>query len=616
MNQNTDRDRVLDATDVVRLIGEHIALRPKGREYVGLCPFHDDSSPSMTVVPHKQLYKCFACGAGGNVIDFMINYHHMEYPEALKFLAERAGIELTPYKRPSDGSAPPSSSGPRKAELIGANTAACDFFRHILAHPEHGAAARAVIEQRGISDEMVERFQLGAAPDRWDGLTQTIRAKGQPEANFRAAGLIKDRSDGSGYDALRNRLVFPIHNQLGRVIAFGGRRIDDQDEPKYLNSSESAVFNKSATLYGLHQANDAIRKSGRAIVTEGYMDVIACHQAGVCNVIATLGTAMNQEAASVLRRVCDREVILLFDGDEAGLRAADRAVGLFFQAQVDVRIAMLDASSGAKDPDELLKLPDGHTRFQRMMDEAPDAISYRMGRLRDRLQGLGMAARDNEVQQELRQLIDLGLDRVIPSLKDRIVRHLAQELAVSEASVRGIIKSRRGQSRREHREHADATQRRPAAARRRSTEARALACVLVEPSLLSALPADDRRIIAPDAYPEGVVRELAHAVACILERGESPGLDQVLRTIQSSDVKAEAIALASEAEEQTGQDAALLGQHWQDTIADWKRLHKQAAPTTGGFAQIVEAKRARLAAEGEDQRAMPGGTAGGRGGPA
>ncbi|MCK4873652.1 MAG: DNA primase, partial [Phycisphaerales bacterium] len=440
--QNQDRQHVLDSTDIVDLIGEHLTLTPKGREFVGICPFHDDHKPSMWVVPHKQIYHCFSCGAGGNAFDFMMNYHKMGFVDALKALADRAGITLTPFtpRRPGaptdaaliDGQ-PDAESQFTAGELAAANAAALDFFRVILRHPEHGTTARDILAGRGIPDDMAERFMIGAAPDRWDGLRLTLSKKGYSDELLHAAGLIIPKQDQSGYyDGFRNRLMFPIHDQIGRVVAFGGRRIKPDDEPKYRNSPETAIFDKSATLYGLHQARRAVIDNRVMIVTEGYTDVIACHQAGIENVVATLGTALTARHARVLKRMCDT-VILLFDGDEAGQRAADRALEVFFAEPIDVKIAVLPDNL---DPDELLKQEDGRARFDAAIAGAVDALAYHGRRLRDKIQAIESTSGQTQlVERELERLVELGLNRVAPLRRGVILRDLASILGVEEAAV-------------------------------------------------------------------------------------------------------------------------------------------------------------------------------------
>ena len=347
-NRN-ELEQVRAASDIAEVVGEHVSLKPKGREFVGLCPFHDDRRPSMAVVPSKQIFKCFACGAGGDVFGFVMRYHGMDFPEALKYLAERAGIELRPRRADRGAAAPAGSPVYSKRDIVDANAAAAAFFRAIFEHESHGAAAREAAERRGFDAETIEAFGIGASPDRWDGLVQWIASKGLDESLFIEAGLLKKRDNGGCYDAMRNRLIFPIRDQIGRAIAFGGRRINDEDEPKYLNSPESALFSKSTALFGIDRAARAIQAERTAVVVEGYTDVIACHRAGVCNVVGTLGTALTTGHAVVLRRLCER-VVLLFDGDEAGRRAADRAMEVLFAEDIDIQVARLDEATDAKDP--------------------------------------------------------------------------------------------------------------------------------------------------------------------------------------------------------------------------------------------------------------------------
>ncbi|MFI4883547.1 MAG: DNA primase, partial [Phycisphaerales bacterium JB064] len=277
MSDRGDIERVLGATDIVRVVRERIELKQKGREWVGLCPFHDDRSPSMFVSPAKQIFKCFACGAGGDALTFVQKYDGVEFPQALEHLAEAAGVELTPR-----GQRAPS--GPGRSERAGAleaNSFAQDFFRRTLVDPQAGKPAREMIQRRGISPEMVEAFGVGAAPAGWDGLVQAALRARKPMDAFALAQLVRTREQGGGqYDVFRNRLMFPIHDQGGRVIAFGGRRLSEDDPAKYLNSPESVVFKKSGVLYGLWKATAGIRQAGFCIVTEGYTDTIACHQAG------------------------------------------------------------------------------------------------------------------------------------------------------------------------------------------------------------------------------------------------------------------------------------------------------------------------------------------------
>ncbi|MEX0886799.1 MAG: DNA primase [Phycisphaeraceae bacterium] len=425
------KEQVQQATDIVRLVGEHVALRPRGREFIGLCPFHDDQNPSMYVSPAKQIFKCFSCGAGGDVFSFVTRFHKMTFPEALRHLAERAGITL---EAQSPGQQ--QASGQRQ-RIAGANAQGLEFFRAVYNHPEHGQPARDYVQQRGISDDMVEAFQIGYAPDRWDGLTQTVTSKHWPADDFEAAGLITARSNGPGrYDRLRHRLIFPIFDAIGRPIAFGGRKLRDEDEPKYLNSPETILFNKSATLYGLHLAKKPIIDSSTAVIVEGYTDVIACHQAGAANVVATLGTALTAQHVAELRRYAER-VVLVFDADEAGAKAADRAVELFLTGEVDVAIAVLPAG---QDPAELLAGEGGLTRWHAVLEAARDALAHQLDRVRAQLEAAGtVTGRQHVAEAYIQDLARLGVSRTGGIRRALVVQQLAGLMHMSEQAVSDLL---------------------------------------------------------------------------------------------------------------------------------------------------------------------------------
>lgn len=565
-----DKRRVLDATDLVRLVGDHLALKQKGREYVGLCPFHDDHSPSMYVVPHKQIYHCFVCGAGGDAISFVMGYHKMGFREALEFLADRAGVKLSPPpQRMERRIADPDAPQVDRASLIAANQTAATFFRALLKHAEHGQAARALIEKRGLSAEAVEQFEIGCAPPAgvWDGLARTIMGKGMDIGAFRAAGLLKVREKGEGfYDSFRNRLMFPIHDQLGRVIAFGGRKIVEEDEPKYLNSPETDVFNKSATLFALHHAASEIRRTRQAIVCEGYMDAIACHQAGVRNVVATLGTAMTGENARLLKRLCE-QVVLLFDGDEAGQKAAERAIEVFFAEPVDVRIATLSSRTDAKDPDELLKRDGGRAVLEQVIACAADPMDVLFARIKSQVSGQGLSARSRAVGEFLDRLTQLGLHRVDAIRQQLIVKRLSEITGVDWSSISTEVAQRR--ARRRTATEARSTESDPTpVVRTLSARDHLLGCVMCDPSLQQSLTEDQSPMMDPEAYAQGPMQTVARAIAELVVDETPPTLRAVLEHLEDDEARRMATRAASEVDRLTEGDAERLRRHWRERLKD------------------------------------------------
>jgi len=605
-----DKDRVKDASDIVRVVGEVVALRPKGREYVGLCPFHDDSKPSMNVVPSKQIFHCFACGAGGDVFSFVRKFHKMEFREALEFLAERAGIALTPRGGRAEGDA---DAGPSRSDLIAANAVAQEFFVRTLAHPESGGEGRALVGRRGIAPEMVERFGLGVSPPGWDGLVGDVRTRRLDPRTFAEAGLFKRREDGGVYDAFRRRLMFPIQDQIGRIIGFGARRIDDADDPKYLNSPETRLFNKRATLYALNHAAKAIQAERIAIITEGYTDVIACHQAGFANTVATLGTALTKEHATVLGRMCER-VVLLFDGDEAGQRAADRAVEVFFAHALDVSIATLNRFTDAKDPDELLKRDGGGEIFRAALAGATELLEYRFARVRDRLRGAGVSALGKAVEGEIDSLVGLGLRDVTPVRQRLIVKRLAQVAGIDEETVLRAIPAGRAPRRPlpasppETLAGEGAEERVPVLAAETLTAAdHLLGCVLCDGELWRTLGQDGRDFIGPRAYRWPLLSRLAQLVDELGEEGVTPDLSAVLRVAEDERLHAVAVGLASRVDAETDRDRDRLHRHWRECLKRAQRDASGPAADSGIDAAIaqIEGKRRSQASLGADRRVLP-----------
>lgn len=591
--------RVLDATDIVRIIGEHVRLKARGREYVGICPFHDDHDPSMCVVPHKQIFHCFVCQAGGNALTFTRKYHPMEFREALEYLAQRAGIELTP-REALRGEQPDDEPTASRTELLRANATAGEFFQAILRHPEHGAGAREVIARRGIAPEMVTTFGLGASPDRWDGLLMTLRGKGLDERAFRAAGLLKERESGGHYDAFRARLMFPICDQAGRIIAFGGRQIKDDGLAKYINSEETPVFRKSQALYGLHLASRSIQQSRTAILVEGYTDVIACHQAGVDNVVAALGTALTAGHASVLRRMCDT-VILIFDGDRAGQQAADRATEALFAEPIDVKVCDLSGLTSAKDPDELLKRPDGVVTLRSALASARDLLDFRFFRLRAKVAGLGAAALSRAIDEEIETLVGLGLKHLPPIRRSIVARQLASVAGVDESSVLRAVAAAGGRAR--VKEAPPATN----VATRLSHEECLLGCALRDADLWTRVSESERVILlSPE---DDIAAMVAGGVRTLMTQGASPTLERLLAVLEDERAIAAAVRYERRIDVEIEQDSRRLIRLWEDCVRSvlMSRPAMEAKPMEGedGYRTAMAAIRDRATRLGPNRRSLP-----------
>jgi DNA primase len=325
---------------IEQLVAQYVQLKPKGRSFIGLCPFHNDKHPSFLVSPDKGIAYCFACNSGGDIFSFYQKIESVDFPQAIRDLAEKTGVQL-----PERGKAPVIERD-EKERLRMCIEAAQKFF---LASFHSSPAAQAYIVKRGVPSELIERFGIGYAPDSFSALYQHLLKEGFSRKEIVTAGLgiQKDLSEERIYDRFRNRITFPISDTQGRIIAFGGRTIGD-DDAKYINSSESPLYRKASVLFGLHLAREAIRSERRVVMVEGYFDVVACHKAGVTNAVAVSGTALTEEHARTLKRSAD-SVVLCLDADRAGQQAAERAFGLCSREGLIVHIVRLSA----KDPDEV-----------------------------------------------------------------------------------------------------------------------------------------------------------------------------------------------------------------------------------------------------------------------
>jgi DNA primase len=429
-------EAVKERADIVDVVGEHVVLKKKGREFVGICPFHDDKSPSMTVSPAKQFYYCFSCGAGGNSIKFLMELQRQSFSDVVLELARNYQLPVETLEGPQQERLRQQLS--RRDQLHKALALAAGWFRSQLRSPEGAPALAYLREQRGLSETTLESFGIGYAPERWDGLFSHLHlVEGLAPELLEAAGLVVPRKGSSAtdsrgyYDRFRHRVMVPICDRQGRIIGFGGRSLDGA-EPKYLNSPETEVFEKGKHLFGLDKAVNAIRKDDRAVVVEGYFDVIALHAAGITNAVAALGTALSSQQITQLCRCCDsKRLILNFDTDRAGVRAAQRAIGeveqLALQGQLELRVLQLPAG---KDPDEFLK-EHGAGDYRSLLDQAPVWLDWQIDQV---LEGRDLA-RSDQFQQSVSDLVVLLGKLPASAVRSRYLQQVAERLSGGQARL-------------------------------------------------------------------------------------------------------------------------------------------------------------------------------------
>ena len=413
-------------TDIESVISPYVNLRRRGKNLVGLCPFHNEKTPSFTVYPENGSFYCFGCGVGGDVITFVRRMENLDYMEAVKQLADRAGMAL-----PEDGY--DDTLAKKRTAVLAANRAAAKFF-HSQLFTDRGRPALNYFLDRGLTMETIRHFGLGFAPDDWRTLKNHLNEQGFDDILLESANLLR-RSDKNGkvsyYDNFRNRVMFPIIDPRGNVIAFGGRVLDDS-KPKYINTSDTLVYKKSNGVFALNFAKNG--NDGKLIIAEGYMDVIALHQAGFTNAVACLGTALTKEQANLLSRYAD-EIILSYDADEAGQKATARALGIFGTTGMEIKVLRL---TGGKDPDEIIKKY-GAQRFRDIINGAANDTEYRLIRAR---QGIDLSTDDGKVKY-LSAATEVLAGIPSPVEVDVYASRLANELGVDKLAIESQVKYKR-----------------------------------------------------------------------------------------------------------------------------------------------------------------------------
>ncbi|NMB02885.1 MAG: DNA primase, partial [Firmicutes bacterium] len=417
---------VKSSVDIVELIGRRVELRQTGQNYVGLCPFHNEKTPSFTVNPERQFYHCFGCQSGGNVINFVMETEQLSFPEAVTKLARESGIEV-----------PAVSDREQKREaererLRKVNELAARYYYRNLRAPV-GTAARVYLEDRGITEQLARNFYLGYATDEWDGLVKFLSDKGVDLQVAQAAGLVS-RGNRGYIDRFRGRLMFPICDHLGRFLGFGGRSTKD-GQPKYLNTGQTAVFNKSYILYGLNWSKEEIKAQDSVVIVEGYTDLISLFAVGVKNVVASLGTAFTPAHAQLLKRFCSRAVIA-FDGDSAGQRAAWRGIEVLHESELQVRVAALD---GGEDPDTYARTY-GAKKVAEWLDSAKPFREYQVDRI---ISQHDVETREGKLAAST-ELVTLLAQLTSPLERDEYTSYAAQRLGVLERSLAAEVREKLG----------------------------------------------------------------------------------------------------------------------------------------------------------------------------
>ena len=418
-------DRVKQQADIVRVIGEYVRLKKSGQNFSGLCPFHQEKTPSFSVSPVKQMYYCFGCGKGGDVFQFVMELEKSPFPEAVRTVAEKCGIAIP---KPRERSPEERRENQQRSALVEMHREAAAFFaKHLMQSPE-GKAALGYLEDRGLDHESITRFGMGFAPSGGDTLFRALKSK-FAEKDLEVSGLVGRDQSGRFYDRFRRRIMFPISNEAGKVIAFGGRAMGD-DMPKYLNSPETPIYSKSTVLYHLDRAKEALRHSDFAVLVEGYMDAIAVARAGIGNVVASCGTSLAESQIKLLSRFTQR-IVVNYDPDTAGQAATERSLTLLLEKEFDVRVLALP---GGADPDKFIK-EKGVEAYAKLLVQSPPYLDYLIGRARlmDRTTAQGKVAALNFLMPYVQRLPNR-------LLRSEWATRISSELRVDEPVLREALR--------------------------------------------------------------------------------------------------------------------------------------------------------------------------------
>lgn len=425
-------EEIRKANDIVDVVGEHVSLKKKGRNYFGLCPFHGENTPSFSVTQDKQIYHCFGCGKGGNVFNFLMELEGFTFYQAVEYLANKSGLSLPE----TVSSQHTQQNNQIDQESLNAYEFLTMFYHHLLVHANGAEEAKQYLEKRGLTEDVIKKFKIGFSPYQSDVTTTLLEKKSFRLNHLAHTGVLSETEDGKVLDRFRGRVVFPIRNHLGKTVGFGGRTITDED-PKYLNSPESKLFQKGNILYNFDYARSEMKKLNQAVLFEGYMDVITADQYGITNGVASLGTALTDHQAQLLKRYVD-EVIVCYDGDKAGIEAAFKAAERLKKSGIGVRVASIPEGD---DPDGYLKKNGREAFVHQILGQSATYMSFVLNYLKRQYDTSIEASRMQYIEVAIRYIATL----VKPIERDHYVRELANEYDLSVDTILGEVESKRQQ---------------------------------------------------------------------------------------------------------------------------------------------------------------------------
>ncbi|MDD5270086.1 MAG: DNA primase [Candidatus Omnitrophica bacterium] len=491
-------EEIQSKSDIVEIIGSYIPLRRAGRNYKANCPFHKEKTPSFMISPAKQIFHCFGCGAGGNVFGFVMKMENIDFPEAVRTLAEKAGVKLPSFTRSQ------FETSSYAVQIYKTNEMAAAYYRSMLSGTDAGKRAAAYLKNRGISGEAAQKAGLGFAPDEWSGLINFAKGKGVDVAVLERSGLVVPKEGGGHYDRFRNKIIFPIFDIKDRVVAFGARVLDNST-PKYINSPETEVYIKSRHLYGLNFSVKDVKEKDLCVIVEGYLDFLVPYDMGARNIAASLGTSLTDSQARLIKRYT-KNVVMLYDGDSAGEAASLRGLDVFLQENITVKVAVLPKGF---DPDSFIR-GKGLAAFEALISSASDLFDYKLGILSSRYDSRTSSGKA-KICSEMLPTIAKVADAV---LKFEFIRRLSEKLQIREEALLSEIKKVKPESRGYELPEEFVSESRPQAA---MAEKIIVGLMLEDPDVI----AEVKGKLKPSDFEEGPARKVVEEIFANYGDGKS-----------------------------------------------------------------------------------------------